>query len=428
MRTLLDIVARHKRGEQAGVYSLCSAHPRVIESAMREASASNAPLLVEATSNQVNQFGGYTGMTPVDFRRFVLDIAQQVGFREEMLWLGGDHLGPNAWRHEPADVALAKSAEMIRQYVAAGFRKIHLDCSMACAGDPEPLPESIIAQRAARLCAVAENTGREAGGEPPVYVIGTEVPVPGGATESLGELAVTSPDAARATIQAHQAAFADVGLDTAWSRVIALVVQPGVEFDHHKVIDYRPNEAQALSAFIAGDRQFIFEAHSTDYQTAPNLRALVRDHFAILKVGPGATYALRETLWGLAAIAHELPGGADQEDLRATAIEVMRSDPKYWRSYYHDAERETLDLQFSLSDRIRYYWPHPRVKQAYESLLTRLRGVSLPLTLLSQFLPHQYEAVRAGRVQAEVDALLNEGIALALRPYMRACGVLGSQE
>lgn len=428
MKTLLDIVARHKRGEQAGVYSLCSAHPRVIESAMREASASNVSLLVEATSNQVNQFGGYTGMTPVDFRRFVLDIAQQVGFREERLWLGGDHLGPNAWRHEPADVALGKAAEMIRQYVAAGFRKIHLDCSMACGSDPEPLPEAIIARRAARLCAIAENTWYEAGGEPPVYVIGTEVPVPGGATESLSELEVTSPGAARATIQAHQAAFADIGLDAAWSRVIALVVQPGVEFDHHKVIDYRPNKARALSAFIAGDRQFIFEAHSTDYQTAPNLEALVRDHFAILKVGPGATYALRETLWGLAAIAHELPGGADQEDLRATAIEVMRSDPRHWRSYYHDMERETLDLQFSLSDRIRYYWPHPRVKQAYESLLTRLRGVALPLTLLSQFLPHQYEAVRAGRLQADVDALLNEGIALALRPYMRACGVSGSQE
>lgn len=427
MKTLLDIVARHKRGEQAGVYSLCSAHPRVIESAMREAGACDAPLLVEATSNQVNQFGGYTGMTPADFRRFVLEIAHQARLREDQLWLGGDHLGPNAWRHEPAAEALAKAAEMIRQYVAAGFRKIHLDCSMACGGDPEPLPEAIIARRAARLCAIAENTWHEVGGEPPVYVIGTEVPVPGGATESLGELAVTSPAAARATIKAHQDAFAGIGLEPAWSRVIALVVQPGVEFDHHKVIDYRPNQARALSAFIAADSQFIFEAHSTDYQTAPNLQALVRDHFAILKVGPGATYALRETLWALAAIAHELPGGAEQEDLRTTAIEVMRSDPRHWRSYYHDVEREMLDLQFSLSDRIRYYWPHPRIKQAYELLLARLRGVSLPLTLLSQFMPQQYEAVRAGRLQANVDELLHEGIAAALRPYMRACGVTGSQ-
>ena len=422
MKMLLDIVARHKRGQSTGVYSLCSAHPQVIECAVREAQARGAPLLVEATSNQVNQFGGYTGMKPADFRRFVHDIAARTGFREDFLWLGGDHLGPNAWRQEPAATAMAKAGEMVRQYVAAGFRKIHLDCSMACAGDAELLAEAIIAERAAQLCAVAESAWRTAGGEAPVYVIGTEVPVPGGATEDLHELAVTTPQAASTTMGAHHEAFVKAGLEMAWPRVIALVVQPGVEFDHHKVIDYRPDQAQALSTFLAADEQFIFEAHSTDYQTPKNLQALVRDHFAILKVGPGATYALRETLWALAAIARELPGGADEEDLRIIAVETMHGDPRHWRSYYHDATRRSLDLQFSLSDRIRYYWPYPRVQRACESLLARLRRVSLPLTLLSQYLPHQYESVRAGRLQPSVDELLNEGIALVLRPYIRACG------
>ena len=135
---------------------------------------------------------------------------------------------------------MAKSAQMVREYVCAGFRKIHLDCSMACADDPEPLPEATLATRAAQLCAVAESAWREVGGEPPVYVIGTEVPVPGGATEELHELAVTTPQAASATIAAHREAFAAAGLESAWPRVIALVVQPGVEFDHHKVIDYVP--------------------------------------------------------------------------------------------------------------------------------------------------------------------------------------------
>jgi D-tagatose-1,6-bisphosphate aldolase subunit GatZ/KbaZ len=166
----------------------------------------------------------------------------------------------------------------------------------------------------------------------------------------------------------------------------------------------------------------VFEAHSTDYQTPNNLQALVRDHFAILKVGPGATYALRETLWALAAIARELPGGAAEDDLRAVAIQTMHADPRYWRSYYHDPNRESLDLQYSLSDRIRYYWPYPQVQRACESLLARLRRAPLPLTLLSQYMPHQYASVRTGRLRATVDELLNEGIALALRPYIRACG------
>src|SRR4030095_5988338 len=92
VKALLDIVARHKKGERVGVYSLCSAHPQVVECAVREAQAREVPLLIEATSNQVNQFGGYTGMRPADFRRFVSEIAARVGFPVHSLRLGGDPL------------------------------------------------------------------------------------------------------------------------------------------------------------------------------------------------------------------------------------------------------------------------------------------------------------------------------------------------
>jgi D-tagatose-1,6-bisphosphate aldolase subunit GatZ/KbaZ len=323
---------------------------------------------------------------------------------------------------------MSKAAEMVRQYVAAGFRKIHLDCSMTCAGDPIPLPEETIAARAASLGAVAERTWEEVGGEAPVYVIGTEVPVPGGATEDLQELAVTSPQAAAATIATHREAFTRADLAAAWPRVVALVVQPGVEFDHHRVIDYNPGKARALCAFIETQAQFVFETHSTDYQAPDSLRALVRDHFTILKVGPAATYALRETLWGLAAIAHELAGGREQTDLRSVVIAAMRADPRHWRDHYHDPANESLDLQYSYSDRIRYYWPLPEVQRACADLLDRLRRAPLPLTLLSQYLPRQYAAVRAGRLSPLTDDILHEGIALALRPYARACGVTPGRE
>src|SRR6185295_11513925 len=136
---------RQKRGQPIGIYSLCSAHPMVIESALREAQANGVPLLLEATSNQVNQFGGYTGMTPGDYCRFLHDLCGRLSFPQHLLWMGGDHLGPHVWRTEPAETAMSKAAEMIRQYVAAGFRKIHLDCSMTCAGDPTPLSQQTIA-------------------------------------------------------------------------------------------------------------------------------------------------------------------------------------------------------------------------------------------------------------------------------------------
>ncbi len=419
MRELEAIVARNARGEAAGVWSLCSAHPVVVESAMREAAAAGTALLVEATSNQVNQFGGYTGMRPADFVRFLHEVAARVGFPGGRTWIGGDHLGPNAWRAEPADSAMAKAENLVRDYVAAGFGKIHLDCSMACGGDPEPLPEELVAARAARLAMAAEGARR--GGEAPVYVIGTEVPTPGGATEDLEGLAVTTPQAAAATIAAHREAFEGAGLGEAWARVVALVVQPGVEFDHHKVVEYRSREARALSEFIGSQSQFVYEAHSTDYQSGDGLRSLVRDHFAILKVGPGATFALREALWGLAAIEQALPG-ARAPDLRRQVVAVMRADPRHWRGHYHgEGESLDFDLQYSLSDRIRYYWPYPEVQQAVTGLLDRLSRTTIPLALLSQFLPRQHDAVREGRIGCTPDELVREGVAAALRPYIAAC-------
>jgi D-tagatose-1,6-bisphosphate aldolase subunit GatZ/KbaZ len=420
MKALVDIVARHKQGSSVGVYSLCSAHPLVIEAALREAQVDDLPLLVEATSNQVNQFGGYTGMRPEGFRAFVHGIAARVGVPVERVWLGGDHLGPNAWRSESGAIAMNRAQELVEQFVAAGFRKLHLDCSMSCVDDASPLPESTVASRAALLCAAAERAWKRVGGEAPVYVIGTEVPAPGGADDDLHELRVTTPEAAKATIAAHRSAFVDAGLAAAWPRALALVVQPGVEFDHHKVIDYRADKASALSASIAADPQFVFEAHSTDYQTPGNLRALVHDHFAILKVGPAATFALRETLWALDAIEREL-SGADAVGLRATVLTVMRADPQHWRGYYRDDVDLALDLSYSLSDRIRYYWPHPEVRRACDALLASLRRRAPPLTLVSQYLPRQYAAIRSGRLEASVDALLHDGIAAALRPYLRAC-------
>ena len=181
------MLAQHKAGRSVGVYSACSAHPLVIEAALNSVRRQSGPVLIEATSNQVNQDGGYTGMRPADFSRFVLDIAARLGVPSEQVLLGGDHLGPNCWQDLPAEAAMVKSEQLIADYVAAGFRKIHLDCSMSCADDPTPLTDAIVAQRAARLCAVAEKTWSRAGGEAPVYVVGTEVPVPGGAKESLTE-------------------------------------------------------------------------------------------------------------------------------------------------------------------------------------------------------------------------------------------------
>ncbi len=178
-RHLTDIAARNRQGATAGIYAVCSANRLVLEACFEQAVADDGPLLIEATCNQVNQEGGYTGMTPERFREEVLAIGAAMGYPADRLILGGDHLGPNPWQALPAAEAMAKAKAMVAAYVAAGFAKIHLDASMSCAGDPVALPTEVIAGRAAELCAVAEATARGDGLPGPVYVVGTEVPTPG---------------------------------------------------------------------------------------------------------------------------------------------------------------------------------------------------------------------------------------------------------
>jgi len=295
---LLALAPARKSGRVLGIPSICSAHPVVIAASLAMGRARGTPVLIEATCNQVNHEGGYTGMTPADFRGFVLKIAAAEGFDPAGLILGGDHLGPNPWTALPAAQAMAKARDMVAAYAQAGFGKIHLDASMACADDPVPLPDATIAARNAELAAVAEAHAPA----PPVYIIGTEVPVPGGAWEEVEGLTPTTPEAAIATANLHRTAFAAAGIEAAFARVVGLVVQPGVEFGNENVVAYNRPAAQGLVACLSA-LPMLFEAHSTDYQTPQALADLVQDGFGILKVGPGLTFALREALYGLDHIA-----------------------------------------------------------------------------------------------------------------------------
>ncbi len=366
MSALGEIARANRAGEGRGIWSVCSAHPLVLEACIDQALADGGPLLVEATCNQVNQEGGYTGMRPADFRRFVEGLAAARGLATDRLILGGDHLGPNPWRHEPAEAALAKAERLVALYVEAGFTKIHLDASMACAGDPDPLPPELIAQRAARLAVAAESAGGR-----PAYVIGTEVPVPGGAHETIDRLEVTrTADLAR-TIAVHRAAFAAAGAGRGMGARAGRRGAAGGGVRQRAGGRLRARAARAI--WRGRSRRvpdLVFEAHSTDYQTEQALRALVGCHFAVLKVGPGLTFALREALFALAAIEAELLPAGRHSRLRETLEAAMLAAPGHWQGHYHgDAAALRLARAFSLSDRCRYYWPVPEVATAVEQLV-----------------------------------------------------------
>lgn len=317
---------------------------------------------------------------------------------------------------------MAKAKVMIKAFAAAGFTKLHLDTSMGCAGEPATLPDVLTAERAASLAAVAEAALEGSVGIKPVYIIGTEVPIPGGAMEELEILEVTKPDAARETIAVHRKAFETAGVAAAFSRVIGAVVQPGVEFGNENVIAYEPDAARALSATLSHMPGMVFEAHSTDYQTQDALRQLVLDGFAILKVGPGLTFALREAYYGLDQIAGFLFTGKRREMLVATVERVLTREPKNWEKYYHgSAAEQHLQRHFSYSDRIRYYWPHPEIDDAIRELFAILEGVDIPETLISQYMQGIYPAVRDGRVKPQANALALAAVDRVLNDYFTAC-------
>ena len=417
----LQVFLRESRGLR-GIYSVCSAHPRVIEAAMRQAGADGTHLLLEATSNQVNQAGGYTGLTPAMFRDYAYGIAKEIGFERSRLILGGDHLGPNPWQQLDARTAMQHAVEMVRLYVEAGFTKIHLDASMRCADDAAIVPDEVMAGRAAALCSAAESVRARLGLAPVVYVIGTEVPTPGGASHALNTLEVTTREAAEHTLSVHSKAFHDAGLDTAWERIIAVVVQPGVEFDHNSVVDYDAAKARHLQGFLQAHPELVMEAHSSDYQKPRAYKELIRDGFAILKVGPALTFALREMLYALATIERELVPEAEQSHLVETMEEVMLAHPANWQKYYRGStEQQRLLRVYSYSDRIRYYWGRPEAETAVTRLMRNLQQAAIPETLLSQYCPREYEAIREGRLRNDPRELAIASIRTVLESYSRAC-------
>lgn len=429
------LLASRTAEKPVGVYSACTANRHVIRAVCKRAKETGTVALVEATANQVNRYGGYTGMTPESYAAFVKEIAAEVGLAETQLVLGGDHLGPLTWQSLEEAAAMEKAEELVRDYVRAGFTKIHIDTSMRVADDSreERLSDETIARRGAILAKAAEEefAARKAlvaDAVHPIYCIGSEVPIPGGAQEAEDSVAVTKPEAFTHCVEAFRSAFAAAGAEAAWPYVTGVVVQPGVEFGDEDVIEYNAEKAAELIAARSAYEGIVFEGHSTDYQTKYGLAEMVRDGIAILKVGPALTFALREGLFALAKMEEALaPQFAElcPSDYINVMEAVMMENDGNWRKYYHgDAAKQAFKRKYSYSDRCRYYLPDERLKAAESTLLANLNAMQIPFSLLSQYMPIQYTKVREGKLTNTAEALLGDRIENCIDEYLFAVGAL----
>jgi D-tagatose-1,6-bisphosphate aldolase subunit GatZ/KbaZ len=327
------------------------------------------------------------------------------------------------------DKARALAAASVR----AGYAKLHLDASMPLGGDTagpaSGLDPKRIARREAELAAAAEqafaerNSQRAAGG-PPVYVIGTDVPPPGGIQGGAEGLTVTTEEELERTVSLCAEAFASLGLREAWDRVVAVVVQPGVEYGDQEVHPYDRVRAGELCRAARRLPGLVLEGHSTDYQSPGSLRELVEDGVAVLKVGPALTFAAREALFALERIEAELFAGEpgfSPSCLTQTLEQAMLANPAHWRTYYQGTQRDLrLARRYSLSDRSRYYWSVPEVQEAVRRLMANLGRAPIPWPLLSQFLPIQSRRLRDGAIPGDPESLVREAVREVLRAYSRA--------
>ena len=111
---LKDILIKRK----LGIPSYCTANKIVLETILEYYLPKEDYVLIECTANQVNQFGGYTNMTPIDFVEYVYNIADKIGFPRNRLILGADHFGPLVWADKSEKEAMQNAKDELYLQVA----------------------------------------------------------------------------------------------------------------------------------------------------------------------------------------------------------------------------------------------------------------------------------------------------------------------
>lgn len=384
-----------------GIYSVCSSNFYVIEASLEFAKEKDDYILIEATPHQVNQYGGYSGMTPEDFKNLVIRLLKDKKIEENRVILGGDHLGPLPWRGEPSSIAMKKAKELIKAFVESGYQKIHIDCSMSLSDDPSILSPELIAERSRELIEIAEETAKNFDLKP-VYIIGTDVPKAGGGEEE----GITTIEEFKESILAFKKSFSD--MPWIWNRIVGFVIMLGIGFNYDTVFPYIREKTKGIINEVIKEDLFV-EAHSTDYQSRESLKSMVEDGVRILKVGPALTSAFRRAVFLLSLIEDEIiEEESNRSKIKNVVLEFMLKNDKYWKDYYKDVKNVKLDIWYNLLDRIRYYWEYEPVKKALGKLFDNF-SEGIDIRFVYQYFYDSYFLVREGKLRnTPIDLIKNE--------------------
>lgn len=408
------IVESNRCGEQIAIASWCTAHALTLRAILDAHRDDDDPILIETTGNEVNQFGGSSGMTPATFRKLVENTADEADVDARRIILGGHQLGPGPWKNRSASAANGLARDMVRAYVEAGFTKLHFDASVACSDESE-VSERTSAERVAGLCAAAE--GARTKRAPIAYVLEANARRGARRTVARDALSVTRPDDVVRSVDLHRAAFADHGITDALKRVIALVVQPGHAYGNSTVVPFDMKKRATLNRAALKIPGLAFEAHSADYQREASLALLVASRVAILKVGPELAFAFREAIFAMAEIEIRLEG-RQRSGVISVLETAMDENVEQCSSQAPTEANERVDRLFDLNDLARHSWSDPRVIAALKLLFANIDSGPVHPGLISQF---------AGEVAFESSPaplsqrIIASKVGATVRRFRRAC-------
>ncbi len=390
--------------------SFCTANFDVIHSIFYYCHINKLPCLIECTSNQVNQDGGYTSNTPKKFANKINKLRKKIKLNQSQLFLGGDHLGPLAWKKNTNKTALKKSIKLINSFLNANFDKIHVDTSTMCKDDVF-INNDIIFDRTLKILNSKIIKKK-------IYdkflVIGSEVPLSG----SNDDKTVITTSLEKIKIEALK--FRDFLESTHLKkRNFGLVIEPGMKYMNSSI--KKPIFTKFLNKKkFSKINNFVFEAHSTDYQPKKILLKLVDNNFKFLKVGPELTYNYSRSLFFMNKIENKFFKNSTS-DIKKSILLSMKQNNKYWKEYY-DKNNNLLLLNSKL-DRSRYYLNEKNVENSIRILRNNINTLDKKkiLSLINNDFKKDFLFYNKKKL-TNFDNIKLIFISKSLKRYFNACG------
>jgi D-tagatose-1,6-bisphosphate aldolase subunit GatZ/KbaZ len=422
---LIDIMGVNRGGEKKGIYTVDSQNSTVQEAYLRQALADGSPALFEICADMLDPHGQSGKIIPDDFIANIRQIAVKTGFPRDRIFFGVNDLSPSLWQDEPVVSAMKKTCTFISDLVSLGSNILGIHAGMPLKGDPADKllsQEEIILREVALYQAAESAAAALPDEEKPLYVIDVH---PGqGMTEDQTNI-IHKEDVEIAVDRFAKTAMA-AGLPEMKERLLAVRIFLGAGYDSEKIVPFDSSLINELGGCVYGDKPVVLEVQRTDFQPQTVLDQLVDNHFAFMRIGQELTYTMREALFSMAMMENETMIGKPGVYLSNFIIELdraMQSAPRHWQKYYTgNGFEQLIARKYSLYDRSRFYWEDKEVRKTKKRLFDNLIEYPIPLTVMRQFMPRQYERVVAGELENKPDALVMDAVRYALRRYSRACG------